>query len=49
MCAVAVEESEFQEGNWIAKLSTLFAFARCRRQRRNGADQAGQFIANLVA
>lgn len=48
MCAVALEESEFQAGNWIAKLDTLFALARCPRHGCNGADQAGQFIANLV-
>jgi predicted glycosyltransferase len=49
MGAVAVEESEFQEGHWIAKLNTLFAWGRCPRQGCNGADQAAQFIAHLVA
>jgi UDP-N-acetylglucosamine:LPS N-acetylglucosamine transferase len=49
MCALAVAESEFQEGSWVAKLDILFAFARCRRHGCNGADQAGRFIADLVA
>lgn len=49
MGAMMIKEAGFLEGIWVAKLNTLFGFARQRPDGCNGADAAGRFIANLIA
>ena len=47
--AVAVDESEFADGNWISKLGDLLDLTPLRRDRVNGADQIARFIKELLS
>lgn len=49
MGAMMINQAEFLEGIWVAKLNALFGLAHQRLRGCNGADQAGRFIANLIA
>ena len=48
MPAIAVSESEFNDGNWTAKLPDLLDFAPVRHNMTNGAEQISRFIQNLL-
>jgi len=44
MSGIAVEESEFHDGDWISKIRELLTLPRVHREGANGAEQIGQFI-----
>jgi len=48
MPAIAVSESEFNDGNWTAKLPDLLDLAPVRHNMTNGAEQISRFIKNLL-
>jgi len=48
MPGIAVSESEFFNGNWIAKLPDLLDLAPVKRNITNGADQIGRFIEDIL-
>jgi len=49
MPAIAVSESEFNDGNWTAKLADLLDLATLKHNMTNGAEQISRFIKNLFA
>jgi UDP-N-acetylglucosamine:LPS N-acetylglucosamine transferase len=48
MPAIAVSESEFNDGNWTAKLPDLLDLAPVKPNKTNGAEQISRFIKNLL-
>jgi uncharacterized protein (TIGR00661 family) len=48
MPGIAVSESEFNNGNWTAKLADLLDLAPIKRNITNGAEQIGIFIEDLL-
>jgi uncharacterized protein (TIGR00661 family) len=48
MPGIAVSESEFNNGNWTAKLADLLDMAPVKRNITNGAEQISRFIADLL-
>jgi len=48
MSGIAVSESEFNSGNWTAKLADLLDLAPVKRNITNGADQIGRFIEDIL-
>ena len=48
MPGIAVSESEFNNGSWIAKLSNLLDCAPVKRNQANGAEQISKFIEELL-
>lgn len=48
MPGIAVEESEFHDGDWIFKIRELLALPRVHRKGANGAEQIGKFIFSLT-
>ncbi len=48
MPGIAVEESEFYDGDWISKLGELLKLPRAHRQGVNGAEPIGEFILSLI-
>ena len=47
MSGIAVSESEFNNGNWTARLADLLDLAPVKRNIANGAEQISRFIENL--
>jgi uncharacterized protein (TIGR00661 family) len=47
MPGIAVSESEFNNGNWTAKLTNLLDLAPVKRNIANGAEQISKFIKDL--
>ena len=45
---IAVSESEFNNGNWTAKLADLLDLAPVKRNIANGAEQIGRFIEDIL-
>lgn len=48
MSGMAVDESDFSDGNWTAQIKTLLDLPRMRADDVNGADQIGGFIASIM-
>ena len=48
MPGIAVSESEFNNGNWTAKLADLLDLAPVKRNIANGAEQIGRFIEDIL-
>lgn len=48
MSGLALEESEFHDGDWISKIRELLALPRVHRKGPNGAGQIGKFITSLI-
>ena len=48
MSGIALEESEFQDGDWVSKIWELLALPRVHRKGVNGAVQIGEFILALI-
>jgi len=48
MPGLALEESEFHDGDWISKIGKLLALPRVDRKGANGAEQIGKFILALI-
>lgn len=48
MSGMAVDESDFSNGNWIAQIKDLLNLPRMQPGDVNGADQIGSFIAGIV-
>ncbi len=49
MPGIAVNESKFSNGNWIAKLKDLLHLPRVQPGVANGAEQIGRFIEDIPA
>jgi UDP-N-acetylglucosamine:LPS N-acetylglucosamine transferase len=49
MNAMAIDESIFQTGEWIADLKDLLRMPRIQRDDPNGAVQTAEFILNLIS
>jgi uncharacterized protein (TIGR00661 family) len=47
MPAIAVSESDFNDGNWTAKLGDLLDLAPLKHKMANGAEQISRFIENI--
>lgn len=48
MHGVAITPAQFDNGSWLALLPRLLALPRLTRQEQNGAEQAAQFIYQLL-
>ena len=48
MPGIAISESEFNNGNWTAKLADLLDLAPVKRNITNGAEQISRFIKNTL-
>ena len=48
MPAIAMSESEFNTGNWTAKLADLLDLAPVKRNTVNGAEQISRFIEDIL-
>jgi len=48
MPCIALEESEFQDGEWVSEIRELLALPRVHRKGVNGAAQIGEFILALI-
>ena len=48
MAAMALDESEFANGNWTDRLDDLLALPHTRPGGINGAEQIGRFILDLI-
>jgi UDP-N-acetylglucosamine:LPS N-acetylglucosamine transferase len=48
MSGIAVEESEFLDGDWVSKIRELLKLPRVHREGANGAEQIGKFIFSLI-
>jgi UDP-N-acetylglucosamine:LPS N-acetylglucosamine transferase len=48
MPGIAISESEFNNGNWTAKLADLLDIAPVKRNITNGAEQISRFIKNTL-
>ena len=48
MTGFEISDQDFSDGNWIARLPELFSFKRAHRDVSNGANQAAQFVLNLL-
>jgi hypothetical protein len=48
MPGIAVSESEFNNGNWTAKLADLLDLAPVKRNITNGAEQISRFIEDIL-
>jgi hypothetical protein len=49
MNSLAITETEFERGDWLAKLPNLLELPRKARQEANGADQVASFILEKVS
>jgi UDP:flavonoid glycosyltransferase YjiC (YdhE family) len=48
MQGVAISQSRFHDGSWLAHLPELLALPRLHRHEPNGADQVARFICQLL-
>jgi hypothetical protein len=48
MPGIAMSESEFNYGNWTAKLADLLDLAPVKRNIANGAEQISRFIEDIL-
>ena len=48
MSGFAIEETEFQNGDWVHRLEDLLALPRIEQDTSNGADQIADFISTLL-
>ena len=48
MPGIAISESEFNNGNWTAKLADLLDLAPVKRNIANGAEQISRFIEDIL-
>ena len=48
MSGISIEESEFKNGRWTAKLSELLSISREQPKDANGADQISRFLMGLL-
>ena len=48
MSGVAIDESEFQNGDWVDRLQDILALPRTEQNSSNGADQIAGFIHRLL-
>mgnify|MGYP000010554424 FL=1 len=48
MSGFAIRETEFQNGDWIHRLTDLLALPRIQQDTPNGADQIAGFISTLL-
>lgn len=49
MSGFAIDESEFQNGDWVHRLQDLLALPRIEQDPSNGADQIAGFISTMLA
>ena len=49
MHGIFLEELEFSDGSWTAKLYDLLNLSRITRREKNGAEQIGKFITGIAA
>ena len=48
MSGIAIEESEFSNGDWIPKINELLKLPRVSHNNINGAEQIGKFMLELI-
>jgi hypothetical protein len=48
MHGFAISPAQFEDGSWLSRLPQLLALPRLTRQGPNGAEQAAQFICQLL-
>jgi hypothetical protein len=48
MSSLAISAAQFESGEWLSLLPDLLALPRVERRETNGADQAAQFIQQLL-